>query len=158
VINRMGGFLERWAAFAGWAAFTLVVLGLGVTLGSALDRDPPVLASTVEGKANSETYRPGDTFSGVWTAKAVKACDGTADRRLEVMPSGTGHDQIPRQHVRAAGRHPHRDRAVLPYRPFRLLRARSVVLPHRGRLPAHRVPGRAEVTPEGAGRRFRDGL
>jgi hypothetical protein len=90
VINRMGGFLERWAAFAGWAAFTLVVLGLGVTLGSALDRDPPVLASTVEGKANSETYRPGDTFSGVWTAKAVKACDGTADRRLEVMPSGGG--------------------------------------------------------------------
>jgi hypothetical protein len=68
----------------GWLGFLLVVVTLGVTLGSTVDRTPPVLASSVEGHPSATTYHPGDTFSGVWHAKAVKACDGYADRLVKV--------------------------------------------------------------------------
>src|SRR4051794_30783474 len=68
----------------GWSGFFLVVVVLGVTLGSAMDRTPPILASTVEGKPSATAYPPGGIFSGVWHAKAVKACDGYADRLVKV--------------------------------------------------------------------------
>jgi hypothetical protein len=74
----------------GWLGFACVVVFLGVTLGSSVDRTPPILASTVEGKPSATAYRPGDTFAGVWHVKAVKACDGYADRLVKVDPQGGG--------------------------------------------------------------------
>lgn len=75
-----------WSAVqvVGWLGFVIVVVFLGATLGSLLDRSPPILASTVEGVPSASTYHPGDTFSGVWHVKAVKACDGYADRLVKV--------------------------------------------------------------------------
>lgn len=71
-----------------WSLAVVAIVGVGLTVATAFDRAPPLLASSVEGHAAAPIYHPGDVFSGTWTAKAVRACDGMARRHVEVPAHG----------------------------------------------------------------------
>jgi hypothetical protein len=75
---------------ARWGLFAAIVVFLGLTLNTSLDRLPPILASSVQGEASAPAFEPGATFSGTWQVKALRACDGTASRWVQVDRDGSG--------------------------------------------------------------------